>query len=62
MFLITIINCGLIISAFFIENLDVLAIFDTIDTVFLGIFIFECLIKIIGLGIYDFFVDAWYNI
>ncbi|CAK69287.1 unnamed protein product (macronuclear) [Paramecium tetraurelia] len=59
MFLVTIVNCCLIISAFFIENLEVLAIFDTIDTVFLGIFIFECLIKIIGLGIYDFFVDGW---
>lgn len=30
------------------------------DTVFLGIFIFECLIKIISMGIFDFFIDGWY--
>lgn len=61
MFSVTIINCGLIISAFFINDVEILDIMDTLNVVFLGIFIFECLIKIIALGIVDFFMDSWYS-
>lgn len=61
MFVVTILNCSLIIAAFFINDTDILTIFDTLDTVFLAIFIFECAIKIISLGVYDFFKDSWYK-
>ncbi|CAD8206226.1 unnamed protein product [Paramecium pentaurelia] len=59
MLVITILNCSLIITAFFIDDFEILSVFDIIDTVFLGIYIFECLIKIIGIGIVDFFNDGW---
>lgn len=60
MLIITIVNCALIITAFFIDDFEILNVFDIIDTVILGIYIFECLIKIIGIGIVDFFNDGWY--
>ncbi|CAD8124310.1 unnamed protein product [Paramecium sonneborni] len=59
MLLIIILNCALIIAAIFIDDLEILRILDIIDTIFLGIYIFECLIKIIGIGIVDFFYDGW---
>ncbi|CAD8206175.1 unnamed protein product [Paramecium octaurelia] len=59
MLAITILNCALIITAFFIDDLEILSVFDIIDTVFLGIYIFECLVKMIGIGIVDFFSDGW---
>ena len=55
----TLLNCVLILIAFFIADENVLAVFDLIDNIFLGIYIFECLVKIIALGIKNYFDDPW---
>jgi two pore calcium channel protein 1/two pore calcium channel protein 3 len=56
---ITILNCVLIIVAFFIDDLETLAVFNTFDTVFLVIYATDILVKIIAIGIFDFFDDGW---
>lgn len=60
MFVVTIVNCALIISAFFVDDPNVLDIFETMDKVFFAIFSFECTIKIVSLGFYEYFGDSWY--
>lgn len=62
MLLVTVINCVLIIIAFFIEDEEVLNIFTTLDTVFLAFYSMECILKIIAYGIKHFFDDGWYII
>lgn len=59
MLVITILNCILIIVAFFIDDTSVLDVFNTLDTVFLVLYGIDILIKIIALGLYDFFDDGW---
>ena len=59
MIFITLINCVLILIAFFIADESTLANFDLIDNIFLGIYIFECLVKIVALGIKNYFDDSW---
>lgn len=59
MILITLLNCTLILIAFFIADENILAIFDLIDNIFLGLYILEFIIKIIALGIKDYFDDSW---
>lgn len=62
MLIITISNCILIIIAFFIEDTEILDIFSLLDTVFLVCYSIECLIKIIAVGINNYFDDGWYII
>lgn len=59
MLIVTITNCILIIAAFFIEDLAILDVFNTLDTVFLAVYTFECLIKIIAIGIRNYFDEGW---
>ncbi|CAD8063596.1 unnamed protein product [Paramecium primaurelia] len=59
MLIITISNCILIVVAFFIEDQDILDIFNLLDTLFLIIYSIECLIKIIALGIKSYFEEGW---
>lgn len=59
MLIITITNCILIIAAFFIEDLAILDVFNTLDTVFLAVYTLECSIKIIALGIRNYFDEGW---
>jgi len=60
MLFVTVLNCVLIIIAFFIEDEGVLNVFTTLDTVFLVFYSMECLLKIIAYGIKNFFDDGWY--
>lgn len=60
MLLVTVMNCVFIIIAFFIEDEYILSIFNILDTVFLVFYSLECIFKIIGLGIREFFDDGWY--
>ena len=59
MILITLMNCTLILIAFFIADEKILAIFDLMDNIFLGVYILEFVIKIVALGIKDYFDDSW---
>ncbi|CAD8079364.1 unnamed protein product [Paramecium sonneborni] len=59
MLIITITNCILIVVAFFIEDQDILDIFNILDTVFLVLYSLECLIKIIAIGVKPYFEDSW---
>ena len=59
MILITLLNCTLILIAFFIADEGVLAVFDLIDNIFLGLYILEFMIKIVALGIKVYFDDSW---
>ncbi|CAD8182723.1 unnamed protein product [Paramecium octaurelia] len=59
MLVVTITNCILIIAAFFIEDLSVLDIFNSLDTIFLVLYSMECLVKIVALGIRDYFNEGW---
>ncbi|CAD8091578.1 unnamed protein product [Paramecium sonneborni] len=59
MLVITISNCILIVLAFFIEDQEILDIFNIFDTVFLVLYSLECLIKIIALGIKPYFQEQW---
>lgn len=60
MLIITITNCILIVIAFFIEDTEILDIFSLLDTIFLIFYSLECLIKIIAVGINNYFDDGWY--
>lgn len=60
MLIITITNCILIVIAFFIEDIEILDIFSLLDTIFLIFYSLECLIKIIAIGIKNYFDDGWY--
>lgn len=55
MLIITITNCVLIVTAFIIEDSEILDIFTLLDTVFLVFYSLECIIKIIALGIKRYF-------
>lgn len=57
---IVLFNCCTIITAFFIDDADTLAVFDLLDSIFLSIFATEIVVKIIGLGIRAYFEDGWY--
>ncbi|CAD8077769.1 unnamed protein product [Paramecium sonneborni] len=59
MLIITITNCVLIVTAFIIEDSEILDIFTLLDTVFLVFYSLECIIKIIALGIKRYFQDGW---
>ncbi|CAD8055958.1 unnamed protein product [Paramecium primaurelia] len=59
MLIITISNCVLIVVAFFIEDQDILDIFNLLDTIFLILYSLECSIKIIALGIKPYFEEGW---
>ncbi|CAD8119924.1 unnamed protein product [Paramecium sonneborni] len=59
MLIVTLTNCILIIIAFFIEDINVLDIFNSLDTMFLVIYSLECMIKIVALGIREFFREGW---
>jgi two pore calcium channel protein 1/two pore calcium channel protein 3 len=57
---VTLINCILIIIAFFTTDENTLAIFDILDKLFLGFYILEAILKILAYGIEDYFEDDWY--
>lgn len=59
MILVTLINCALILVAFFIADEGVLAVFDLVDNIFLAIYILEFLAKVVALGIKGYFGDSW---
>ena len=59
---IVLFNCCTIITTFFIDDPDTLAVFDLLDSIFLSIFATEVVVKIIGLGIRAYFDDGWYFI
>lgn len=59
MLIVTITNCILIITAFFIDDLKILDVFNTLDTIFLVIYTLECAIKIIAFGIRNYFDEGW---
>lgn len=56
---IVLFNCCTIVTAFFIDDADTLAVFDLLDLIFLSIFATEIVIKILGLGIRAYFEDGW---
>lgn len=60
MLIITISNCVLIVTAFFIDDMNILDIFTLLDTVYLIFYSLECIIKIIALGIKPYFKEGWY--
>lgn len=55
MLIITISNCVLIVTAFFIDDMKILDIFTLLDTVYLIFYGVECIVKIIALGIKPYF-------
>lgn len=57
--IITLANCALIISAFFIDDEDVIAVFELLDKIFFGIYVFEMLIKQLAYGLEEYFGDDW---
>lgn len=59
MLVVTITNCILIITAFFIEDLSVLDIFNSLDTIFLVLYSMECLVKMVAIGIREYFNEGW---
>lgn len=60
MMIVTLINCILILTGMFIEDEEVLKIFDTLDTFFLVVYGLECIVKMIGIGLRKYFDDGWY--
>ncbi|CAD8066114.1 unnamed protein product [Paramecium primaurelia] len=59
MLIITISNCVLIVTAFFIDDMKILDIFTLLDTVYLIFYGVECIVKIIALGIKPYFQEGW---
>lgn len=41
----TLINCALVIAAFFVEDQDIIDTFEMIDKIFFGMYVFEMLVK-----------------
>lgn len=62
MLCITITNCILIVVAFFIEDQSILDIFSLLDTVFLALYATECFVKMVAIGIKNYFDEGWYSI
>ena len=60
MFVVTIINCVLIIvSGFLDENSDEYLTIKLMDDIFFAIYSIEFVLKIIGYGIKGYFDDIW---
>lgn len=59
MFIVLIINCGIIIAMAVITDESKIEELSKIDDILLYFYIAECVIKIIGLGIEKYFEDPW---
>lgn len=57
--IITLSNCTMIISSFFVDDPIVLKIFDTFDVIYLVIYSLEVFLKLLALGVEDYFDDDW---
>jgi two pore calcium channel protein 3 len=65
MFLFVMFNCGILITEMVLEgsndpyDVNVLQFLSTIDDNFLYVYITECVMRIIGLGLSNYFEDDW---
>lgn len=60
MFFITICNCTTVIASLFVSDSMALDAFEILDKIYLSIYIAEFLMKVIALGVEDYFDDDWY--
>lgn len=59
MFLVLTLNCAIIIASAIVTDEDALLILDSIDDYILYVYILECILKIIGLGVEKYWEDSW---
>jgi hypothetical protein len=60
MFLVTLSNCAIVIASLFMNDPEVLLVFETMDKVYLSIYVVEFILKVIAMGFEDYFEDDWY--